>query len=194
MISGLDGRKMSTSWGNVINIADSPDEQYGKVMSMHDDQIVNYFILATDVSRETIAGYGKDLQGGRVNPKTIKEKLAFEIVKRYHGEKVAEKAAEKWKKLFSKKDLSGSELEPLRLSGAAILRPGDAGSQIGEISPIELVMSSHVVKSKGEAGRLIRQGGLSINGERCRNSLKPVYVKAGDSVKIGKHRFFRIKV
>lgn len=179
MLSGLDGRKMSTSWGNVINITDSPDEQYGKVMSMHDNQIINYFTLATDVSRETIAGYGKDLRGGRVNPKTIKEKLAFEIVRRYHGEKAAEKAAEKWEKLFSKKETSG-DLPALAVRSKTM-------------STMDLILVSGVVKSNGEARRLIEQGGFEMNGKKIRNPKEIVKPKDGDTVKIGKKSFLRIK-
>ena len=179
MLSGLDGRKMSTSWGNVINITDSPDEQYGKVMSMHDNQIVNYFMLATDVSRETIEGYAKDLQGGRVNPKTIKEKLAFEIVKRYHGGKAAEKAGEKFNALFSKKETSG-DLPTLTVRSKAM-------------SAIDLVLASGGVKSNSEARRLIEQGGFEMNGKKIRNPKEIIKPKDGDTVKIGKKSFLRIK-
>jgi len=180
MLSGLDGRKMSTSWGNVINITDSPDEQYGKVMSMHDNQIVNYFMLATDVSRETIEGYAKDLQGGRVNPKTIKEKLAFEVVKRYHGGKAAEKAGEKFNTLFSKKETSG-DLPTLAVRSKTM-------------SATSLVLASGGVKSNSEARRLIEQGGFEMNGEKIRNPKEIVKPKDGDTVKIGKKNFFRVKV
>ena len=109
MLLGLDGRKMSTSWGNVINITDSADEQFGKVMSMHDDQILNYFGLATDITPAEGKNIEDELERG-ANPKHIKERLAFSIVARYHGESAAHKAQEKWGKLFSKKEVSTAEL------------------------------------------------------------------------------------
>ncbi|RJQ28655.1 tyrosine--tRNA ligase [Candidatus Parcubacteria bacterium] len=186
MLTGLDGRKMSTSWGNVVNIADSPDEQFGKIMSMHDDQIPNYFELATDVSRETIAGYEKDLQGGRVNPKTIKEKLAVEIVKRYHGEKAGEEAGKKWESMFSKKEVRAAELPEFKVKRKTL-------------SVLDLVLSPQTatrpsLKSKLEWQRLITQGAVSINGEVKKDAREIVGAKDGDVLKIGKKDFFRIKI
>src|SRR3989344_5225557 len=91
LIEGLDGRKMSSSWQNTINLFDSPGEMFGKVMSLRDEFIIKYFILVTRVGVDKIKQYEADLAGGK-NPRDYKVKLAKEIVKMYHGEKEAEKA------------------------------------------------------------------------------------------------------
>jgi len=104
MIVGLDGRKMSTSWGNVININDAPDEQFGKVMSLRDELIIPYFEAVTDAPLAEVASIKKELKKG-ANPKETKEKLACRIVERYHGAEEAAAAQEKFEKLFSKKEI-----------------------------------------------------------------------------------------
>jgi len=100
MLSGLDGRKMSTSWGNVVNIIDSPDEMYGKLMSMKDETIVDYFELCTPTSQEEIVEIKKQLDGGNVNPKDLKVKLALLIVSLYHGKSASQKAKKEFEKVF----------------------------------------------------------------------------------------------
>ncbi len=175
MLIGLDGRKMSTSWGNVINIIDSPDEQFGKIMSMHDDLLVEYSELAAGKDRKD----AKLLKGKDI--KKAKEELASEIVRRYHGEKAAAAAREKWENIFSKKEISGSDIPELKL-------------KIKKISAIDLVLAAKTVKSKSEAGRLIEQGAVQINGQAVKDMRKTVELKGGETVKIGKKNFFRIKI
>src|SRR3989344_1373612 len=133
MLIGTDGRKMSTSWGNVVNTIDSSDDQFGKIMSMHDDMIPNYFRLTTRLDEKEIATYEKQLKQG-TNPRDVKKVLAQEIVSLYHGKAAAEKAAEKWEKLFSKKEITTQELRELKIRG-------------GKIAPLMLVIISKVVKS-----------------------------------------------
>ena len=181
ILEGTDGKqKMSKSLGNYIGLSDDPDDMFGKIMSVPDGLMCKYFILTTDVPRETIEGYTKDLQGGRVNPKTIKEKLAFEIVKRYHGGKAAEKAGEKWEKVFSRKEFS-VELPELETPRSIYL--------------LELVLLSGVTEGKRNRARsLIAQGAVSIDGEVRRHPHKLVTLKRGEVLKVGKRHFFRIKI
>ena len=181
MLSGIDGRKMSTSWGNVINVTDSPDEQFGRLMSMNDAQIISYFMLATDLSEDEIKKYEKNLKDKKVNPKTIKEKLAQLVVSRYHGEKAAIAAEEKWENIFSKKEILGSDIPELKL-------------KTKKISVIDLVLAAKTVKSKSEAGRLISQGAVQIDGKMIKDIREIVEFKGGETVKIGKKNFFRIKL
>lgn len=178
MLLGLDGRKMSTSWGNVINIADSPDEQFGKIMSMRDEQILNYFELATDLSEAQIKKHKQGLTDGK-NPKFIKEELAYEMVKRYHGEAAAQKAKERWEKLFSKKEISKTKLPVLKLPAK-------------KMTALDLVLKSGVAKSKSEARRLIEQGGFEVDGKKIKDP--NVQIKGGEIVKIGKKNFFRLRI
>jgi tyrosyl-tRNA synthetase len=180
MLSGLDGRKMSTSWGNVINIADAPDEQFGKLMSMHDEMITEYFRAATKLSDEEIASYEKELKRG-ANPRDIKLILAREVVALYHGTAAAQRAAEKWERLFSKKEIAAADLPVLKLKSK-------------KISVIDLVLASGVAKSRGAARRLILQGAVSVNGVVEKNPIRTLPLRGGETVKIGKKNFFRIRV
>jgi tyrosyl-tRNA synthetase len=180
MLLGLDGRKMSTSWGNVINITDSPEEQYGKIMSMHDDLIVDYFILTTNLPFSEIKQLETKLKQKKVNPKAIKGKLAFEIVKRYHGEAAAKKAQERFEQLFSKKEFSG-DLPLIKLKNE-------------KISALELVLLSGIAKSKSEAWRLIAQGGFKINSEPTKEPKEIISLNNNDVIQIGKKNFFRVKI
>lgn len=177
MLMGTDGRKMSTSWGNVINILDRADDQFGKVMSAHDDQIANYFHLATDVPEAEIKKYVDGIKGGD-NPKKVKEILAFEVVKRYHGEKKARAAAENFAKTFSRRE-TPDVIPALKIANGTIL-------------PVDLIIASGVFKSRGEARRLIEQGGFDVDNHPCRDPQSPLVLKGGEVIKVGKKRFFKV--
>ncbi len=178
MLLGTDGRKMSTSWGNVINIVDPPGEQFGKLMSMRDDSIIEYFILATDASTDEI----KEIEGElkKSNPKIVKEKLATRIVWRYHGEEAALKAKADFEKVFSKRDFSG----PLPVLGIP-----KSNFQI-----LELVMISGVVTSRSEARRLIEQGGVDVDDENVSDPKTERVFKGGEVLRVGKKNFFKVQV
>lgn len=180
MLLGLDGRKMSTSWGNVINITDPPEEQYGRIMSMHDEMIIDYFILTTNLPLWEIKQYEIELRQKKINPKIIKEKLAFEVVKRYHGETAAQKAQECFEQLFSKKEFSVN-LPLLKLNPQ-------------KISALELVLFSGIVKSKSEAWRLIKQGGVKINNNPAKEPREIMVLNNNDVIQIGKKNFFKIRL
>ena len=104
IIEGLDGRKMSSSYGNTVNLFDVPNDMFGKIMSVKDEFIITYFILATRIPLEEIKKYENQLQDG-INPRDIKLKLAFEITKMYHNEKLAQQAQNYWISTFSKKEI-----------------------------------------------------------------------------------------
>jgi tyrosyl-tRNA synthetase len=179
MLIGLDGRKMSTSWGNVININDVPEEQFGKIMSIRDDLVISYFEFATDLSMEAIKNFEDQLKGGE-NPKNIKEKLGFELVKRYHGEKSAYASTYHFKNLFSAKNRQlPDDIPELKVSGNSIL-------------PIDLIMLSGAIKSRSEARRLIEQGGFDVDNTPQTNPATPIELKGGEAIRIGKKRFFRV--
>ncbi|MFH1402094.1 MAG: tyrosine--tRNA ligase [Patescibacteria group bacterium] len=104
LIEGLDGRKMSSSWGNTVNLFDSPDEMFGKLMSLKDESIINYFILLTRVSLDEIKKYENAIKSG-VNPKEYKMKLAYKIVEFYHSENDAKQAEKNFSVQFQKKGI-----------------------------------------------------------------------------------------
>lgn len=177
MLIGLDGRKMSTSWGNVININDSSEEQFGKVMSLKDDLIIPYFEFTTDLSIKEIKLLEEELAAG-VNPKATKEKLAFEIVKRYHGEKAAKAAAENFENIFSKHELP-ENLPEVKVSAKTIL-------------PVDLIIASGLIASKSEARRLVEQGAFDVNGTVYKDPKKVITLSGGEAVRVGKRHFFRV--
>ena len=181
MLLGVDGRKMSTSWGNVINIADSQDEQFGKVMSLNDSQIINYFRLATGLSEKEIIAVEKELKNG-ANPRDIKLSLANEIVSLYHGKAAGNEAEENWKNIFSRKKPEIAEITPLRI-GILLQWYAD-----------DLVLKTRAIKSRSAAWRLIEQGGFQINGEKITDPRKSVNLIEEDILKIGKKNFFRVKL
>jgi len=183
MLWGTDGRKMATSWGNVINITDAPDEQFGKIMAASDDQILNYFRFATRLPEEEIKKYEKELEKG-ANPKNIKMILGKEIVALYHGEAAAKKAEENWVKLFSKRIAS--------VAGTADLELPEIKLKSKKINPVDLIIESGVVKSKSEARRLVEQGGFSVNDKSHKDPSEELILKSGDVLRVGKKKFFRV--
>jgi tyrosyl-tRNA synthetase len=101
LIEGLDGRKMSSSFGNTVNLFDLPNDMFGKIMSMQDGLIGRYFTLLTRVDMQTIEGYEAEIKAG-ANPRDFKLKLASELVRMYQGEEAARGAQEYFVSTFSK--------------------------------------------------------------------------------------------
>lgn len=173
MLEGTDGRKMSTSWGNVITIVDEPNDMYGKVMSLKDDLIVKYFTLTTDLSLEEIEKIKKGIDGGE-NPKISKMRLAREIVTMYHSEKAAAKAEEQFENVFTKGALPEA-IPELTLSIT------DVASELKKID---------IIESKSEWARLIKEGAVSVHEGDVIHDIK--WLPLGPCVlKIGKRRFVR---
>jgi tyrosyl-tRNA synthetase len=172
LIEGLDGRKMSSSWGNTINLFDSANEMFGKVMSLKDELIIKYFTLTTRVNIAEIEKYQKELTNG--NPRDYKIKLAFEIVRFYHSENDAKKAQEYFIKTFSKKETPDTMPE-IKPSGYDI---------------ITTMVESGLAPTKSEARRVIGQKGVKLN-EVVVDDLKKT-VQKGDVIQKGKRFFVRI--
>jgi tyrosyl-tRNA synthetase len=179
MLEGTDGRKMSTSWGNVITIVDEPADMYGKLMSIKDELITKYFILCTDVSSEEIIRMEKEMASGKLNPRDAKARLAFEIVKIYHAEKAAEKAEEEFNEVFREKKLPEDMEEFI--------------SPESKISIVDALILTKLAKSRSEARRLIEQGAVKINQKRVTDLERKIDLKAGQVVlQIGNRRFAKI--
>ena len=173
---GTDGKnKMSKSLDNYIGTTDNSDNMFGKVMSIPDNIILNYFKMATDVSIEEINKIKTKLKNG-ANPKDIKIILAEEIVKTYHGEKEAKKAKENFINTFTEDGVPENIKEIITKKGTNIY---DAVSEL--------------VKSKTDLRRLINDGAVSeVNG----NKINDIYfrIEKDTVLKIGKRRFLKIKV
>ncbi|PJE73637.1 MAG: tyrosine--tRNA ligase [Candidatus Terrybacteria bacterium CG10_big_fil_rev_8_21_14_0_10_41_10] len=173
LIEGLDGRKMSSSWGNTVNLLDTPNDMYGKIMSLGDELIIKYFIFATRVSLEEVEGYKKEIENG-VNPRDIKMKLASEIVKFYHSDEEAKKAEDYFIKTFSKKEIP-DEMPEFKPSAYDV---------------ISILMESGLAASKAEARRNMEQNGIKINGQITTDP--KTEVKIGDVIQKGKRYFVRV--
>lgn len=171
LLEGTDGRKMSTSWGNVILIEDEPNEMFGKVMSIRDELIEKYFEICTDMDMSEVK---KMLS----SPRDAKIKLACEIVKIYHNEEAARKAQEHFEKVFSKKE-TPDEIEEVKI---------EEGETI-----IDFLVKTGMADSRGDARRKIEQGGVKIDGEVVKDfNLVLGNMFDGKVVKVGKREFRRI--
>jgi tyrosyl-tRNA synthetase len=178
MLFGTDGRKMSTTWGNVITIEDEPKNMFGKVMSITDEMIPDYMRLCTDIHEEEISEDLKKISSGEINPMLIKKKLAVAIATIYHDENTALKAQEEFEKQVQKKEIPDDIID-------------------FEISSIDNLIQDIINKAlnmtKSEIRRLMEQGGVTINGEKITNYKEPYTFKDGEIIKIGKRKFLRIK-
>lgn len=173
MLEGTDGRKMSTSWGNVINIVDEPKEMYGKLMSIKDELIEKYLWLCTDLDKESIEGI-LEADG---NPKNQKSWLAFEVVALYHGKETAGKAQAEFGKVFTEGE-TPSEIETIKIDQS-------------HVTLLDLVMKIEGIKSKSEARRVIGQGGVKVNGNQIMNANKPIVLEGEILIQVGKRRFVK---
>lgn len=178
MLTGLDGRKMSTSWGNIITIVDSPEEMYGKIMSMKDGLIPEYFELATPLLLKEIKKIEKDLKKKKINPRDLKARLAREIVSIYYGKKAAEKAEKEFERIFRQREL------PSKILGIKIKEKS--------LNLLDLLVKTKLASSKSEAKRLVLQGGIKINSEVQADWQKVIQIKKGLIIQAGKRKFVRL--
>jgi len=141
------GKKMGKSEGNIVNLDESPENMYGKIMSWPDGAIINGFEFCTNIPMAEVEKMREELKSGK-NPRDEKMKLAFEITKINHGEKKAEKAQKYFVKTVQKKEVP-TDIETIRLP-------------INNYKLIDLLVEVNLANSKGEARRLIEQGGIKI--------------------------------
>ncbi len=178
LLVGTDGvQKMSKSLNNYIAVNDKPFDKYGKVMSIPDNCILNYFNYATKVSPEEIEEIKKELESGEVNPKVIKQRLAREVVQMYHGEEKAQIAEAEFNRIFSQKDVP-TDMPQFPVDGAIWI--------------VKLLTETNMCKTSGEARRLIKQGAVKIDDTKVTNSDLELRVESEMVVKVGKRRFLKV--
>lgn len=178
MLVGLDGRKMSKTFGNTVDIADKPDEMYGKIMSLKDELIIPYFQICTDVESREIAAMEKELKAGKMNPRNAKADLASEIVKMYHGQPAAKAASIEFDRVFKEKKL------PQDINKVAIREK--------EMPIVDLLVKIKLASSKSEAKRLIIQGAVKIDDKPQNDWQAIIAIKKGMALKAGKRKFAEI--
>ncbi|MAG15190.1 MAG: tyrosine--tRNA ligase, partial [Dehalococcoidales bacterium] len=187
LLVGTDGsQKMSKSLGNYIGVDESPEEIYGKVMSIRDDLILQYFELVTDVPDEELAEFGRELVGGSTHPMEMKKRLARELVSQLHGWEAANEAEAYFTRVVQNKEVP-EEIEEFRISFR------DLSSEQMEVTGVDISKLLVVIgwaKSRSEANRLITQGAVSIDGEKIMDSM--VHIKIDSIIKAGKRRFARV--
>lgn len=178
ILEGLDGvNKMSKSLDNYIGLTEKSNDMYGKILSIPDEMIIRYFTLVSDLSVDEIEKIKQELEKGK-NPRDVKHDLAFEITKSYYSKDDAKKAAESFHKLVIKKDIP-DDIPEYKCSSEKVLLS-------------EILKDANIVSSKGEAKRLIKQGGISINKKKVTEFLNEISIQDGDVVKIGKRKFLKL--
>jgi tyrosyl-tRNA synthetase len=181
ILPGTDGvEKMSKSLDNYIGISESPQQIYGKTLSIPDPLIYDYFLLATDVPALELALVKEQLQKGSVNPRDLKRRLAREIVRVYHSGQAAMAAEEEFDRIFVKKDL------PDEIPEFTIV------SDTPAVGILRLLTETKLVSSNSEARRLIDQGGVSIDGNRITDQDAMVRLTKWVIVKVGKRKFLKV--
>jgi len=178
LIEGLDGRKMSSSWGNTINITDTANDMFGKVMSLRDELIVKYFIHATRVSMEGVGEQEAALGRGE-NPRDVKLNLAEEIVSMYHGKEEAARAREAFLSTFQKKEIPDDILEI---------------SVHENVSLADVLTKKGVTSSKTDFRRLVGEGAVKrlMEGGVEEKIINDTENATPGVYKIGKRRFVKI--
>ncbi|MDP2174249.1 MAG: tyrosine--tRNA ligase, partial [Candidatus Cloacimonadaceae bacterium] len=179
ILTGTDGiNKMGKSLNNYIAVFDSADDKFGKVMSIPDSLLLNYFKYAANYDEEAIEAIKLELEGG-INPMILKKRLAREIVSFYHDDCAAREAQEHFEKLFSKKEIPQEIPE--------YFTP-DTSMRI-----VKLLTESGLCESGGEAKRLISGGGISIDGNKISSIEAELEITDGMVIKAGKRKFVRIR-
>jgi tyrosyl-tRNA synthetase len=178
LLEGTDGvRKMSKSYGNSINFSDSADEMFGKTMSIPDDVIYRYFLLATKV--KDLAAIKQTLDAGTENPRNLKVRLAQEIIKQFYDDSAATAALERFEQMFVKKEVPDDIPEVI------------VGSEPKQV--VDIIVENQLATSKGEARRLIQGGGVSLNGEKVADEKMLVMASPeGVVLKVGKRKFLKL--
>ena len=182
LLEGLDGvEKMSKTLDNTVGITEPPGEIFGKIMSISDPLMFRYYELLTDEPLSQVEKWKKEAKEGRVNPRDLKSRLARSIAADFWGEREAEKAAEEFERVFKNKELP-TEIEEIAVKPAKTLL-------------VDLLVDKNIFSSRGEAKRVIRQGGVYLDGQRIEDiQLNIDMKKQSESIlKIGKKKFYRLK-
>ncbi len=181
ILVGTDGAdKMSKSLDNYIGIGETPKDMYGKTLSIPDSLIYEYFLLATGVSEPELDSLKKELDGKAVNPRDIKRRLARTLVTMYYDEATGAAAEQEFDKIFIRKDVPDEVAEFLYSVPA------------GGVSVLQLLSDTKMAASRGEARRLVEQGGVSVDGVKIADINTKVRLLNPVILKVGPRRFLRV--
>ncbi len=181
LLAGTDGvEKMSKSLDNYIGINESPREIYGKTLSIPDELIYQYFELTTDISNQELQSIKEDLKNSSINPRDIKRLLARKLVELYHSKSAAAEAENEFDNIFVKKGLP-DEIQEFKFN-----------PDVYEIEILDLIVKVGFASSKGEARRLVIQGGVTIDGEKIIDIKHIVRLEGTKVLKVGKRNFIKL--
>lgn len=191
LLEGLDGvEKMSKTLNNYVGITEDPFEIYGKIMSISDPLMFRYYELLTDEPLSQIEKWKKEIREDKLNPKDLKSRLAKTIVSDFWSEEDAKKAAKEFDVRHKYKEISDISIrikEEIRIKASLQVDKG--------YSLIDLLVDKKILPSRGEAKRMIRQGGVYLEGERIEDiGFKIDCKKKKEQIlKIGKRKFYKLK-
>ncbi len=174
-----DGKKIGQSEGNAINLNDNPKTMHGKIMNLPDETIIPLFESCTTIPLEKLDALKHNLKERTVNPLNAKKQLARTIVQQFHGKQAAEESEKSFER---------------------IIQRGEAPKQIPtlflpekQLTVLDLVDKTSATESRSQAKRLIRQGGIEIDGKKVTDTQKKIRVRDGLVVKVGKRNYFKLK-
>jgi len=187
LLEGLDGvEKMSKSLNNYVGITEPPNEIFGKIMSISDPLMFKYYKLLTDFPLAQINKWKKDAEAGRAHPRDLKVNLAKSIVADFWGKEAADKAADEFDRVFKNKEIP-EDIEEI------VIHTPDSGKDSEKRPIVDLLVQNQIVSSRGEAKRLISQGGVYLNGKRIDDIGYTIELTGREAIlKIGKRRFFKL--
>ena len=171
---------MSKSLGNYIGVKDTPNDMFGKVMSISDELMENYYTMITDVPFERIEEIKAQIADGSLHPMEAKKQLGAEVVKIYYGEEAAKEARDWFENVFSKRNLN-VDLPEVEL-------------EYKEVGIIDLlVKETELLQTTSEARRLIQQGGFKINDAPIKDVKATVVLESGMIIRAGKKKIVKVK-
>lgn len=178
ILVGTDGYlRMSQTTGNYIGIDEPPEEMYGKVMSLPDHAMLDYYTLVTRFTPDQIVSINQGLADGSLHPRDVKMQLAREIVSIFHSNGQADRAERHFRTVFQEGELP-PEMPTYTIQGS--------------VSIVDLLAACGLTKSKGEARRLIQQGGVRLNGEKVKSIEETVTVEEEAVLQVGKRKFTKL--
>jgi len=186
LLEGLDGvEKMSKSMANYVGITEPPSEIFGKIMSISDPLMFRYYELLTDEPLSQIERWKKEIKDNKLNPRDLKVGLAKTVLRDFWGVEEAEKAAQEFDRIFKHKEIP-EEIEE------KIIELKDKPSAV---ELIEAMVNLQIFPSRGEAKRVIRQGGVYLDGERIEDIAYKIEFRGKKDIilKVGKRKFYRLK-
>ena len=178
LLEGTDGvEKMSKSYGNHIGLQDTPEDMYGKTLSISDDMILKWFTLAADADESVTKSVKKRLVDPTVNPMDVKRELARAVVALYYDDETATKAEDHFNTVVVGKGIP-DDMPEYTLKGEDLI--------------VNVLFDAGLLKSKGEARRMVKQGAVKLDGKPVEDIQKTLTPNGDQILKVGKRRFLKV--